>query len=267
MRFDRLDTSAQAGSGGPPISYSGALGCCRFRPWRRLPGPGDLPLAHVAPAGRCPSRSRPHRRRPGLRRGGRAPPPRRAAAARGRRVGRDLRGAVRRRRLDRRHAGAAPADPPRVAAGARRAAAGERRPPGGDLGRAGPGPRALGRHHRRRPAGPARGHRRDAGRRARPGRRRRLRRAGGPHDRHRLQAAECPGVLPLDPRALRGRRPRRRGRLPPHVEGHGGCRQRPAGAQPGAAPRRAGPRVPQRVGRLRACRHAPRDARSTRWAR
>ena len=31
MRFDRLDTSAQAGSGGPPISYSGALGCSR--PW------------------------------------------------------------------------------------------------------------------------------------------------------------------------------------------------------------------------------------------
>ena len=117
----------------------------RSRPWPAAAAAGDLPLGHVAPAGRCPSRSRPHRRRPGLRRGGRAPPPRRAAAPGGRRVGRDLRGALRRRRLDRRHAGAAPADPPRVAAGARRAAAGERRAPGGDLGRAGPGPRALGR--------------------------------------------------------------------------------------------------------------------------
>ena len=61
-------------------------------------------------------------------------------------------------------------------------------------------------------------------------------------------------VLPLDPRPVRRRRPRRRRRLPPHVAGHGGRRQRPARAQPRAAPGRAGPRLPQRVGGLRARR-------------
>ena len=59
-------------------------------------------------------------------------------------VGRAVRDPLRRRRVHRRHPGAAAAAAPRVAAGARRPAAGERRAPGRHLGRPGPRPRAAG---------------------------------------------------------------------------------------------------------------------------
>ena len=63
-----------------------------------------------------------------------------------------------------------------------------------------------------------------------------------------------PGLLPLDPGDVRRRRPGRRRRLPADVAGHGGCRQRPPRARPGAAPRRAGAGLPERLGGLRARR-------------
>ena len=50
--------------------------------------------------------------------------------------------------------------------------------------------------------------RRDARRRRRPGRRRRLRRAHRPVHRHRVQAGHRPGVLPLDPGDVRTSTPR-----------------------------------------------------------
>ena len=61
-----------------------------------------------------------------------------------------------------------------------------------------------------------------------------------------------PGLLHVDPGDVRRRRPRRRRRLPADVAGHGGCRERAARARPGAAARRAGAGLPERVGRLRA---------------
>ena len=61
----------------------------------------------------------------------------------------------------------------------------------------------VGRHDRRRPAGPARGHRRDARRRAGSGRRRRLRGARGPFHRHGVQAGDGGPVLPVHPRVVR----------------------------------------------------------------
>ena len=108
-------------------------------------------------------------------------------------VGRAVRDPLRRRRVHRRHPGAAAAAAPRVAAGARRPAAGQRRAPGRHLGRSGPGPGQVDGHHRRRPAGPARGDRRDAGRRPGPGGRRGLRGALGPLHRHGVQAAHRRG--------------------------------------------------------------------------
>ena len=237
-----------------PRSHTRGPSACAGRPWR-TGAPGSGPSARAAAIYPWPHAlrpGRPQRRGPHVQRGGGAPAPRGAAAPGGRR-----RGACRTRSSA---STTGRPTPPRCccsgcAASGRRCASCGCGPTPGTRPPSRPGspaPGAVGGHHRRRPAGPARGDRRDARRRPRPGRRRGLRGALGPLHRHGVQAAHRPGLLPVDPGDVRRRRPRRRRRLPADVAGHGGCRERASRARPGAAPRRAGAGLPERVGRLRA---------------
>ena len=80
------------------------------------------------------------------------------------------------------------------------------------------------------------------------GRRRRLRRAQRPLDRHVVQARLGPGLLPAHRPDVADVGARRRRRLPADVARHGRRHQQPARAQPRAALHRAGAGLPVRHG-------------------